>query len=242
MAIQPGPRKNMIEWYEERIAEWGAQSAAIGLSNDQVSSVAVLIANARLELDEFEQRYALARAQTPAYYSAADELRKEGGQLIKIVSAYAQTQNNPGNIYRLAMIPAPATPEEQGAPPVADIVTATLTNQGKVELNWKAPSGGFGSGAYFIVERKWKSNTGEETLWIRIGTTAKREFLDGDVPTGFQLIEYRVISGRSDEVSDASPTAKVVAGNTGLNATGGPTATATSTDESEGQSPMAEAA
>lgn len=236
MSVLPRSKKEIIEWFEARIADFGDHALEVGLTTQQAADLAVAVSVARQALDDNELKYVAARSSTTAYHEAVDVLEDLGAQYIKIVRAFAFTQQNPRTVLSLVGIPVPATPSEQGAPPIAELVRAVLTGSGSIQVTWKAPSGGFGSGAFFIVERKLS----ESTPWERIGTTAGRRFVDDNVPTGFGSISYRLISARGTNYSFASDPTVVFAGTTGGNASAAPEGS--SSNESEGETPAAEAA
>ena len=199
--VLPNSREQMIQWFNQRIASWGADPTTIGLTASQVADLAGKLAAAQTdESAAFDARIASKNA-TANYYTSSDDLRNFGSDLIKTIKAFAETTNNPG-VYTAASVPPPSPPTPLGPPATPKNLSYKLNTAGEIELEWDSSRTG---GTSFTIER---SITGATGPWSIVGTSEEAAFTDTAVPSGVASVAYRVIASRSG--GSSNPTAALV--------------------------------
>lgn len=197
----------MISWFRQRIVQWAANAAAIGVDPAQIVEM-----NSKLDAAEADQEAAFqarnaSRSATVVYYASSDDLRDFGSELIKTIKLKAESTNDPG-VYALADVPPPSAPTPLGPPATPTNLKGKLLNTGEIVVSWKGSRAG---GTSFAVRR----SIGSDGPWTLIGTSEERTFTDTAVPAGSDRVSYRVTASRSGGTSDASNPLVVSFGNTG---------------------------
>ena len=199
--VLPASREQMIQWFNQRIASWGADPTTIGLTALQVADLAGRLAAAQTdESTAFDARINSKNATTN-YYTSSDDLRNFGGDLIKTIKAFAETTDNTG-VYTAASVPPPSPPTPLGPPATPKNLSYKLNTAGEIELKWDSSRTG---GTSFTIER---SITGATGPWSIVGTSEEAAFTDTAVPSGVVSVSYRVIASRSG--GSSTPTAALV--------------------------------
>jgi len=189
----------MIEWFEQRIADWAADPTGIGLTGDQIITLSSQVAAGRSSYNTAQQARNTSRSATVVFHDDSGTLRNFGGDLIKTIKAFAETTDDQ-NVYADADVPPPAPPSPRGAPGMPTNITTALTNLGEIELAWKAENASASTGAFFVIQRKLDS----ETQWNNIGQVGTKAFSDATVPLGTARATYIIIPRRGDLVGPAS--------------------------------------
>ncbi len=197
--VLPDSRLDTIQWFEARIADWTANAVAIGLTGEQVTSLAALVTAARASYDASQAARAASKASTTTFYNDTDAMRDLGADYIKTIKAFAATSNNP-NVYALAQVPMPADPSPLGPPGQPTDVSISLTSAGYLSLKWKADNAAPSSGAYFVVQRKLAS----ETSFTTVGDSGEKSFVDETVPFGATSAAYIITPRRGSQTGPAS--------------------------------------
>ncbi|MCL4222707.1 MAG: hypothetical protein KJZ65_15215 [Phycisphaerales bacterium] len=200
MGTVPVKINDKIAFFETHLPVWGANTAAIGLTAAQVTSLATLTAAARSAFTAAITARNAARAATSAQNDAVALMGEFGGDLVKTIRAFAETTNNP-NVYNIAVIPPPAPPAPLGPPATPTNLTTTLNNAGQVQLSWGGTRAG---GTSYLIERSVASSAGP---WTLVGISEERKFTDQNVPSAVPSVSYRVSATRSGGTSN--PTAPV---------------------------------
>jgi len=196
MAVLPNSREEMIEWFANRIAQWSANAATIGLDMAQITEVASLIDAAVVVHDDAIAARQASKDATIAYYNGADALRAYGADLIKVIKATAESTDNP-DIYSLASIPPPADPTPAGAPDQPTDLTATVLLPFGIGLSWK---GSTSQGAYFEVYRRLET----ESTFSILKTTKEKSFEDRTIPDGVDSVQYYIAAARDEFRTNSS--------------------------------------
>ena len=199
MSVLPQSDIAMIEWFEQRLADWGSDPAAIGLTGDQIITLSAQIAAARSSYNTAQQSRNTSKSATVVFHDNSSTLRSFGGDLIKTIKAFAETTDDQ-NVYAEADVPPPAPPTPRGAPGMPTNITTALTNLGAIEIAWKAENASASSGAFFVLQRKLD----DETQWTNIGQTGGKSFSDATVPLGTTRATYTIIPRRGELVGPAS--------------------------------------
>ncbi len=214
MAVLPTTRLAQIEWFEQRLAAWLENAAAIGLTSAQVTQLQGEIAAARASYLASQQARNDSKSATVEYYSASDTLVADGRDLISTIKSFAEATNDP-NVYVLANVPPPAEPTPAGPPDTPTNVTGSINSDGAVELKW---SGTLAHSTFFEVLRKIEG----ETTWTVLDSVGAKKFLDETIPAGTPSVQYRVRAKRAGFTSAANDPITIrlgvepQTGNTGL--------------------------
>jgi len=224
MTVLPPSRIARLEWFEQRLAAWLADPAAIGLTPDQITQLQSEIDAARTTYTTQQQARNDAMSATVAFYNNEDALAADGRDLIKAIKAFAETSNDP-NVYVLANVPPPADPTPAGDPGTPTNITTFLSTIGHIKLAWKATDAAASSGAYVIIERRLN----DEQTFTLLGTTGTKTFTDTTVPLGTRQATYVITPKRGDRTGapsnqvtvqfgvDVPSPGNASAGDTGLN-------------------------
>lgn len=205
--VLPGARSAMISWFRQRIAQWAANAAALGVDPAQIVSLSTLLDTAEADEESAFQARNASKSATVVYYNSSDQLRDFGAEIIKAIKLQAESTNDP-NVYALADVPPPAAPSPLGPPATPKDLTATLNTAGEITVEWDGSRAG---GTSFTIQRSTSGITGP---WTIVGTSEERLFKDTAVPRGFDAVSYRVIAARSGGASGPSSAVSVLFGNT----------------------------
>jgi hypothetical protein len=212
MPVLPNKINERIAWFEQRMAAWTTNAAAIGLTPAQATSIAGLVTAARAAFDAAQTARQDAKNATVSQKSAVTSMDGLGADLVKTIRAFAQTTDN-NNVFVLASIPPPAPPTPAGAPLPPTDLSAAPNADGTITLKWK---GSVANQTFFTVWRK----VGTSGAWTQIGSLAKRKFIDAAVPapTGpgaGTTVFYNLRAQRGTAVSAPSDTTTVQFGSQG---------------------------
>jgi hypothetical protein len=199
--VLPRTREDTVAWFAARLGDWAKAGSSIGIDSGQIMELTTRLAEAQTALDDAEAARIASKNATVEFHWRYDRLRKYGADLIKVIKAFAET-NEDARVYTAASIPLPGPPTPLGPPQTPVNLTATLNTAGAIKLEWEASRRG---GTSFAVER---SLTGSGRPWTLIGVSETKSFTDGHVPTGLAEIAYRVTAARSGGAS--VPTAPLV--------------------------------
>ena len=196
MGVLPSTRLAQIEWFEQRLAAWIANAAAIGLTPAQTTQLQGEIAAARGQYMAAQQARNDSKSATVGYYAASDALVDDGRDLIATIKAFAEATGD-ANVYVLADVPPPADPQPAGPPDTPTNVSGIINSDGAVELKWK---GTLAHSTFYEVLRKIEG----ETTWTVIDSVGAKSYLDETVPVGTLSVQYRVRAKRAEFTSAAN--------------------------------------
>lgn len=202
MAVLPEQINERIMWFEQRIASWIAAPASIGLTGPQCTALDNAIKAVRAAYNAAQAARIAAKNATIGQRNALDTLNNLGGDALRFIKAYAESQPNPNTVYQAASVPPPLPPTPPGPPTPPEDVVADPNADGTVTVKWK------GSTQYQTFFTVWR-RVGNNTTWTQIGAVATKSFRDDSVPAGSPTAVYVVRSQRNTEVSAASDEAIV---------------------------------
>lgn len=205
MGVVPKTESEMLQFFESRAALWSADPLAIGLTLDQSTAITASVGEARARFDAAYNAYVAARSATIDKQDALGELRTLGGQLIKIIRAFAIQTDDPG-VYALAGIPAPKTPE-----PIAPVnpsdLSFTLDTSGALLVRWKGVKS---NGTMFTVWRSIKPGANDPaTPLTPVASVGEKEYLDTTIPAGAVSATYVIRALKGNQVTGGSAPATV---------------------------------
>lgn len=187
-----------IDFFTQRLADWAANAAAIGLSPAQVASLQAVLTPAINARNTVLATRQLGRNQTAVQNAALDSLLELGTGLIATIKAFADLSANPALVYEQAGITPPEPRPSPLPPPVPATDLATqLLNSGAVRVTWK---GTVASGTFYDVYRQLEGEQG----FTLIGSSASRRFDDAAVPAGTPRAIYYTVTRRDTLSSDQS--------------------------------------
>lgn len=193
--VVPQTRTEMIAWFAERVDDWSANAAALGLDLPLLTGLATLVENAQnAEATAVTSRIE-SKANTVIFHNEADALRAYGAALVKTIKATIETTGD-NNLYALALIPPPSPPTPAGAPEQPTDLKAEMLLPFGIKLSWK---GSTSQGAYFGV---WRKVSGE-TNYTLVKTVNDKFFEDRTLATGVEGVTY-YITGVRDAFEIAS--------------------------------------
>jgi hypothetical protein len=192
MSVVPDTLAEKISFFENHLTVWASNAAAIGIDAAQATQIAGLTVQARNLYNAAQTARDAARAATQAQNDAVAAMASYGGDLIKTIRAFAETNEDPG-VYATAQIPAPKPRTPLGPAPTPENLAATLTNAGTISLSWQTETAGRMG---FVVERRTGAPGQAFGGWSLIGTSSTKNFIDETLPTGLESAQYRVFAER----------------------------------------------
>jgi hypothetical protein len=188
--VLPNSRQDMIQWFSDRVADWATNAAAIGLSIDQITEIAGLVSTAESSSGSATAARIDSKDATLVFYTDSDALRSAGADLIKVIKAYAESNNDPG-VYALASVPPPSPPTPAGPPDKPTELTTRLLQPFGIGIRWK---GTVSQSAYFGI---WRKLSGE-TSFSLLNTTKNKSFDDTTIPNTVSGVEYFIAAYRDE--------------------------------------------
>lgn len=207
--IPTNPRQQ-LEFFTVHVPQWRDHSAELGLSREQLDSMADQVEAATAQLKHMLAQRSAAEAATQHFNSMMSALTNDGRLAVRQIKLEADAQNDP-TIYETAQIPPPDTVNsKRPEPPMPRSLTITMRQAGQMYLTWRSPlrsDGNWDGATFFEISRSLiPLATGRLTPWTLIGTSSDRAFIDADIPAGTLIALYRVTAIRNGLRSDAAAT------------------------------------
>lgn len=194
MSTIPQSYPAAIDWTTIHLANWPNDPTEIGLDAARVLELtqrrdlaAAALANA-LQLD------ADKKAAFEDYNNKAKAMRDYASQSVGIIRSFARGSDNPGAVYTLAQIPAPADPTPAPAPGKPTDFEVLLLDGGSLEVTFECDNQGEG-GVTYEVSRRDSALPG--TPFHFVVNALERRFTDDTIPNGTGAVTYRVQAIRS---------------------------------------------
>lgn len=194
MATFPESRLGKVEFYEARLAAWGANTEQIGLTEQQVTLITALTQDARAAYEAHVTAAAAAKAATQTFYDKVrfmHSLPGAGSSMVGEIRSFAKTTNNP-NVYALALIPPPKAPAPTPAPGTPESFKVTLRPDGTLGLRWKCSNPGSGQGPVYEILRR--IGNGPMVFLRAVGT---KSYIDDSLPGGAEPATYQITAVRT---------------------------------------------
>jgi hypothetical protein len=197
MGIFPPSRLGKIEFYENRLTDWAANAAGIGLTPTAIADLGTLTQAARVAYGESEKARIASQAATQAFYDAVRAMHSgpgAGSDMVDQIRGFARRTDNP-QVYVLAQIPAPQPASSIPPPGTPFAFTVGLLETGAIELKWKCNNPEGAGGTIYEVRRRLGNAPG--AAFVYVGGSGVRSFIDGSVPSGSSPVTYQVTAARS---------------------------------------------
>jgi hypothetical protein len=205
MSTVPSKINERIQWFEQRIDQWDASPASIGLSPSSVAALKTAIEEARSAYDTAQLARIAAKNATLGQGTMVRNMSDLGADAIRYIRAFADsrpTEVQRDAVYQAASVPPPAQPQPAGMPVPPTAVVADPNADGTVTIRWR---GSTANQTFFTIWRR----VGNMSTWSQIGSVATKSFVDAGVPAGTPSVRYYIRSQRNDEVSPPSEEAVV---------------------------------
>ncbi|UYV13908.1 MAG: hypothetical protein NCW75_06365 [Phycisphaera sp.] len=181
----PQNRREALLWVESHAAAWNDNAAAIGLDPQTVATVISAAASARQDLTTSLAVRDASKGATQTWYGTADGMKDLASDAVLAIKAFAEASENPQAVYDLADISGASAPSPAEPPAEPTGLSATLNNNGQVELSWKGKGP---AGTFYLVTRQLAG----ETSFAFLGDTTSKAFTDTTVPAGTASASYQV--------------------------------------------------
>jgi hypothetical protein len=191
MSTIPTTLAEKLAFFEQHLPIWAVDPLSIGLSAAQVATLTSMVVSARSTFDFAGTQRAASRAATNDQTIAFSAMTDLGGDLIKTIRAFAETNDDP-NVYSAAQIPPPAPPSPPGPPALPTALKAKFMTPFGIRLDWK---GSIAQGTYFAIFRQ----VAGETAFTNIQTTRDKFYEDLSLPGGIDAASYYIAAFRDGE-------------------------------------------
>lgn len=207
--ILPRTVQDLIDFAEMHGPLWVSVAAQIGLTPAQAGLFNTAATTARAHFDAEMAAEAARRAATLQSQTSVRDLRRVGGDTLRLIKAFAEAQAKPNIVYQTAQIPPPAPPSPAPAPVQPTDLRAILNPEGSITLRWKASNPGT-SGTVYNVRRR-VGDTGEFAF---VGAVGVKRFTDTTLPS-VPSVQYIIQGQRGDSVGQPTSPFTVMFGNGG---------------------------
>lgn len=190
MSTIPRTHEERIAFFEQRLADWAKNPAAIGLTAAQVAALQARTVEARAAQNALIAARAAAGNATLDRNLASDALFSLGGDLVRTIRAFAQASDD-AIVYAEASIRPPKVPSPTGAPPPPTEVAFALLPGGALRISWK---GSMARGTTFAV---YRAPVGSRAYTL-LDTVHAKHFVDRAIPPGTTSLAYAIEARRAD--------------------------------------------
>lgn len=188
MSTIPQNYDDAVVWVQDRIAQWLADPAAIGLEMTDVTQLQALASQAALNRTARNNAQAAATGAVGVFNESAKEMRDFASLQVAKVRNFARASETPAVVYEDAQIPAPAKRSPRPAPGTPTLFTITLDQAGELTVRFKCPNPPRVAGVTYRVER----SVGTQAPFAFLMNAKERSFTDNTVPPGSVDVTYRV--------------------------------------------------
>lgn len=194
MRTVPKKRLERVQYFEDHIAPFTTNAAAIGLLPADVTDLSTKTTAARAAYNAQQTAIQAAQTATTSFYNAWNAMRLSGDGALEKIRNKALVTGNP-NVYTLAQVAPPAPPTPAGDPGTPFGFKVELTSTGALKCKWKNSNATY---ATYQVYRRL-GDTGAFEFFAGVG---QKKFTDTTVPAGTAMIQYQMQAVRSTGVSE----------------------------------------
>jgi hypothetical protein len=191
MGLVPTKKAEMVVFYTSRNDTWTVNSTALRIAPDDLAQLSTLVDAARTAQVAKATAAGAARSATETFDNAVAQLAAQGASIIATIRGTAKSTGDP-NIWVLANLPAPKTPEPVAAPGTPSAPKVGLQVDGSLKLGWACKNPANSAGTIYEVARR--VNGGD---WEHLGSVGQREYTDAALPAGGVAVTYQVTAIRS---------------------------------------------
>lgn len=200
MSTIPTNPDDAILWLTDHLATWGADPAAVGLAELDITEMQAALDAAIAARGQTVALRSQSKAATSDYKNKLKDMRSDTSLRISKIRTYARGSADPEGVYTQAEIPAPATPTETPAPAVPSDFRATLEESGALRFNFKCANPRRVQGVTYRVERQ----DAAQGPFVFVLNAKEKSFVDQSFPNTSTVITYRVTAQTSTKDSTAT--------------------------------------
>ena len=210
MTTIPENYDDAVDWVQDRITQWLADPAAIGLEVGDVTQLQAMASQAALNRTARNNAQQAATGAVGVFNESAKTMRDFASLQVARVRTFARASGTPAVVYEDAQIPAPAKPSPRPAPCTPTLFAISLEQSGALTVRFKCPNPPRVSASTYRVER----SIGAQAPFVFLVNAKERSFTDATVPPGSVDVTYRITAQTSTK--DGPPayfTVRFAAGN-----------------------------
>ena len=187
-------RSAFVLWCQSHAPVFVDHAAEIGLGETQADDFDTATQYAKAALMAQARAQQAAAVATQNAKAAMASLKRQAGQAVQSIRAFAQVAESPMAVYATARIPQIAAPSPVPPPAQPKNLDARLdATTGFLTLRWKAVHPTNARGTSYIIRRKLPG----ETAFSFIGVAGKKTFVDDTLTAGAHHAQYTVQAQRA---------------------------------------------
>ncbi|UYV13847.1 MAG: hypothetical protein NCW75_06055 [Phycisphaera sp.] len=198
--IPPNP-DDAILWLTDHLATWGADPAAVGLAEADITEMQAALDAAIAARGQTVALRSQSKSATSDYHTKLKDMRSDTSLRVSKIRTFARGSADPASVYTLAEIPAPATPTEAPAPATPSDFRVSLEESGALRFTFKCSNPARVSGVTYRVERQ---DTPPQGAFTFVTNAKEKAFVDQSFPNTSTAITYRVTAQTSTKDSAAT--------------------------------------
>lgn len=200
MSTIPTNPDDAILWLTDHLATWGADPAAVGLAELDITEMQAALDAAIAARGQTVALRSQSKSATSDYHTKLKDMRSDTSLRVSKIRTYARGTADPASVYTLAEIPAPATPTEAPAPATPSDFRATLEESGALKFTFKCANPRRVQGVTYRVERQ----DAAQGPFVFVLNAKEKSFVDQSFPNTSTVITYRVTAQTSTKDSAAT--------------------------------------
>ncbi|HYE62620.1 MAG TPA: hypothetical protein VD997_11550 [Phycisphaerales bacterium] len=190
----PQSKRDLLPWALAHADQWVLNAAQIGVPPATALAFKTLAGTFSSTSGAADAARQASKDATLADDNSYTTVRAMGGQLVNMIKAYAEANNDP-NVYVLSGLKPNSGPGVVPSPVAPDKMTMTVNGDGSVTLKWKVTQPAGCTGVQYRVLRR----LGGEDNFSLIGTSgSKKSFQDKTIPFGTDSVAYQVQPWRGE--------------------------------------------
>lgn len=197
--IPPNP-DDAILWLTDHLATWGADPAAVGLAEADITEMQAALDAAIAARGQTVALRSQSKSATSDYRTKLKDMRSDTSLRVSKIRTFARGSADPASVYTLAEIPAPATPTEAPAPATPSDFRVSLEESGALRFAFKCSNPARVSGVTYRVERQ----DAAQGPFVFVLNAKEKSFVDQSFPNTSTVITYRVTAQTSTKDSAAT--------------------------------------
>lgn len=218
----PSADTAFLNWVNQHEQLWSDNYTRIGVSQADAGTMKSLTDASNAAWTDWQKAKLAAKAASEAWREAKKNNRTFASSTVKNIRTFASRSTTPAEVYQLAGVPAPKTPNF-GVPPgtPGNVSVALDVNTGALDVRFECNNPPGLSGTVYVVSR-CNSTAAQPTVfgpWQQVAITSTKRFVDTTLVAGTPSIQYRIVAQRGSVVGNTSLPVTVSFGRVG-NGTG----------------------
>lgn len=197
--VIPSPDTAFLDWVNLHAPIFEAQAARIGVNPTDAASFKVTVENANNAWQAWQEIKVAYKAASQQWRDSKKACRASGSAIVKDVRTFASRQPDPTEIFKLAAVPAPKTPNF-GVPPgtPTEARVELDINTGNLEVRFECNNPAGLAGTVYIVQRRTATSAAPTvyTSWQQAAVTSVKRFIDTTITAGTASVQYLITAQR----------------------------------------------